>query len=253
MQLKVVASSSEGNCYILESDTQALIIECGKSYKDVMKALNFNVSKIVGCIVTHEHGDHAKYYHEFIRAGIDVYSTDGTRESLKEINGELTKPFSRLSDYRLPSGENVPRYETFNIGGFTITPFQTIHEVAEPCGFIIEHEEMGELLFATDTEYIGFNFKGLNHILCEANYDKQILERGVENFEHVLRGHMEIGTTERFIKQNATHELMNVVLIHLSQSNASENKFVDIIQRIGNFNVCKAYPGLTLDLNKEPF
>lgn len=172
---------------------------------------------------------------------------------MKEINGELTKPFSRLSDYRLLSGENIPRYETFSIGGFMITPFQTIHEVTEPCGFIIEHDDMGKLLFATDTEYIRFNFKGLNHILCEANYDKQILERGVENFEHVLRGHMEIGTTEKFIKQNATYELMNVVLIHLSQSNASEDKFVEIIDGIGRFNTYKAYPGLRIELNKEPF
>jgi len=253
VQLKVVASSSEGNCYILESDTQALIIECGKSYKDVMKALNFNVSKIVGCIVTHEHGDHAKYYHEFVKSGIDVYSTDGTKESLLKSHGEMTIPFKRKSDFILQTGENVPRYDTQRIGEFLITPFQTIHEVTEPCGFIIEHDDMGKLLFATDTEYIRFNFKGLNHILCEANYDKQILERGVENFEHVLRGHMEIGTTEKFIKQNATYELMNVVLIHLSQSNASEDKFVEIIDGIGRFSTFKAYPGLQIELNKEPF
>ena len=54
-----------------------------------MKALNFNVSKIVGCIVTHEHGDHAKYYHEFVKSGIDVYSTDGTKESLLKSHGEI--------------------------------------------------------------------------------------------------------------------------------------------------------------------
>ena len=41
MQLKVVASSSEGNCYILESDTQALIIECGKSYKGCDESIKF--------------------------------------------------------------------------------------------------------------------------------------------------------------------------------------------------------------------
>ena len=47
MKLKVLGSSSAGNCYILESDTEALIIEAGLPFMEVKKALNFNVRKIV--------------------------------------------------------------------------------------------------------------------------------------------------------------------------------------------------------------
>ena len=58
MKLKVLGSSSSGNCYILESDTEALIIEAGLPFMEVKKALNFNVRKIVGVVVSHSHGDH---------------------------------------------------------------------------------------------------------------------------------------------------------------------------------------------------
>lgn len=56
MLLRVISSNSRGNGYVLENDNEALVIECGCSFMDIKKALNFNIRKIVGCIVTHEHG-----------------------------------------------------------------------------------------------------------------------------------------------------------------------------------------------------
>jgi len=55
MKLEVLGSSSLGNCYILSDDNEALLIECGVSFNEVKKALNFNVKKIVGCVVSHSH------------------------------------------------------------------------------------------------------------------------------------------------------------------------------------------------------
>jgi metal-dependent hydrolase (beta-lactamase superfamily II) len=54
--LKVINSSSKGNSYILESDNEALLIEAGCRFADVKKMLNFNISKIKGLVVSHEHG-----------------------------------------------------------------------------------------------------------------------------------------------------------------------------------------------------
>lgn len=56
MLMSCAASGSGGNCYILQNSQEALIIECGCKLIDCKKALDFNVSKIVGAIVTHEHG-----------------------------------------------------------------------------------------------------------------------------------------------------------------------------------------------------
>ena len=64
MKLKVLGSGSSGNCYILESDAEALVIEAGLPFKEVKIALDFNISKIVGMICTHSHKDHSGFVAE---------------------------------------------------------------------------------------------------------------------------------------------------------------------------------------------
>lgn len=46
MRLKVLGSGSSGNCYILENENEALIIEAGLPFMEVKKALDFNVMKL---------------------------------------------------------------------------------------------------------------------------------------------------------------------------------------------------------------
>ena len=61
MKLKILGSSSSGNCYILDNGNEALIIEAGIKLLDVKKALGWNIRKVVGCLITHQHNDHSKY------------------------------------------------------------------------------------------------------------------------------------------------------------------------------------------------
>ena len=56
MLLNCLGSSSSGNCYLLDGENEALMIECGVKLKNVKIAMGFNLKKIVGCLVTHEHG-----------------------------------------------------------------------------------------------------------------------------------------------------------------------------------------------------
>lgn len=55
MHLKILGSSSHGNCYILQSATDTLIIECGIRYKDILQGLNFNLQGVVGALISHQH------------------------------------------------------------------------------------------------------------------------------------------------------------------------------------------------------
>ena len=56
MLLKCVNTGSQnGNCYILENDTEALILDAGVRYKDVLKALDYNISKVTATLLSHEH------------------------------------------------------------------------------------------------------------------------------------------------------------------------------------------------------
>lgn len=55
--LRVIDSGSSANGYVLEGENQALLIEAGCKPLDMKKALNWQISKVVGCIVSHSHLD----------------------------------------------------------------------------------------------------------------------------------------------------------------------------------------------------
>jgi phosphoribosyl 1,2-cyclic phosphodiesterase len=65
LKLTVLGSSSKGNCYLLEYKNKVLILDAGVKFKEVQKALNFKLDKVVGVLVTHEHMDHLKYAADF--------------------------------------------------------------------------------------------------------------------------------------------------------------------------------------------
>ena len=154
-KIKVLGSSSQGNAYILECQNETLLLELGVSWKDIVKALNFDLSKIVACVVTHQHSDHAKSIKDAIKAGFPVYSTSEVQLIHPKVN--------------------VPKIgEKTRIGGFSIQPLSVPHS-CECYAYIIQHEEFGKLVFATDCSAFKYKIKSVNHWLLEANYSEQIL------------------------------------------------------------------------------
>lgn len=151
-----------------------------------------------------------------------------------------------------------------NMGGFTVKPFDltTIdgrwtHTDAngEACpiyGFLIIHNEMGRMLYITDTNLVKWKFKDINYLLLGVNYDKELISGGDAKKNHVVRGHMSIDTACEFVKANASDQLQNVIMCHLSKENADAGKFIEKMQKaVPNVNVCVAEPGMELVL-KNP-
>lgn len=60
MDIQVLASSSKGNCYRVSNGSTPLLLECGIRFKEIQQKLNFRLSEIAGCLVSHEHQDHCK-------------------------------------------------------------------------------------------------------------------------------------------------------------------------------------------------
>ncbi|WDF45278.1 MBL fold metallo-hydrolase [Chryseobacterium sp. KACC 21268] len=246
MKLKVIGSGSKGNAYLLENEQEALLIECGVNIKEIKKAVDFNVSKISGCIVTHEHGDHAKSITEVLGSGINVYATKGTFENTK---AGLTMKSSRQIV--------IPQKGEFQVGNFKVMSFPTIHDVAEPCGFLIYHKDCGVTLFLTDTVYSNFRFSGLNNIIIEANYDNEIINEklGDKKFlrDRIYQSHMSLDTCLEFLNANDLSAVNNIVLIHLSDSNSHEINFAKKVSAITGKTVTTADGGMTINFNKTPF
>ena len=55
-----LASGSRGNCYRVNDGSTPLLLEAGIQLKEIQKQLNFRVSELAGCIISHEHKDHSK-------------------------------------------------------------------------------------------------------------------------------------------------------------------------------------------------
>ena len=185
-------------------------------------------------------GDHCKYLQDVLETNIPIYTNDETVEAVEVIYGELL--------------HGVPEKKPFMLGNFKITPFYVPHDNTPCFAYQIYHEEIGKLLFLTDLEYCKYRFKDVSQILVEANYSKDIINQDNPNFEHVARGHMELNTTLGFLNTNANPSLMNVVLLHLSDSNSNSEYFSQKVKEIvPSANVYVADKGMEIELNKEPF
>lgn len=236
--LKVLGSNSKGNCYLLSTSKETLIIECGIKYKDILAGLDYDLSKVVGCLVTHEHKDHSKSIADLIGDGIDIYASAGTIEnSLRE---------EEINPYRVKKVNNKP----FNPGTFTILPFDVHHDAEEPLGFLIHHKEIGNLLFLTDTYYCDYNFKNLNHILVECNYSKEYIEDETLSLRNrIVNSHFELSNVINFLKSNDLGKVRNIMLLHLSSINASESHFKDEVEKNIGLPITIAKKGIEIDLN----
>ena len=246
MKLHVIGTGSKGNAYLLKaSDGQMLLIECGVRPALIKQAIGFNPGKVVGCIATHNHGDHFGSAMDVLNMGIPLYATNGTHKAANVYHYRATC---------IQSGEK------FQIGDFKIIPFDVQHDALEPVGFLIHHPECGKLLFITDTFYIRHKFKALNNIIIEANYCEKIIEQklGIESDrrflrDRILQSHFSLQNCLELLKANDLSQVNNVVLIHLSDSNSDEKRFKREVEELTGKTVTVASNGLEIELNKQPF
>ena len=53
--LHCISTGSVGNSYILDVNGEKLILELGVRWKDILKALNYNLESVRACLVSHAH------------------------------------------------------------------------------------------------------------------------------------------------------------------------------------------------------
>lgn len=220
MKLKVLGSSSAGNCYLLDGEEECLVLEQGLSMKLVKILLDFDIHRIVGGVQSHRHKDHSAYEKEYTKCGIPVF---------KPKEGNMVTHF----------------------GDFVIQAFPVKHDV--PCyGFLIRHPECGPIVFVTDTEYVPVTFRGVKPktLMIECNYQLKYLPEGLPKNDRQFLTHMEEQTCIRCVKANQTEALKHVVLLHLSEGACDPAEVVRNVQEaVGDtVTVDYAHEGLRIEL-----
>lgn len=219
MRFEALASSSAGNAYIVSDKETHILLECGISHTKLQKLSGFKLTDFAGCLVSHEHKDHAKSVADLIKDGMTVYMSEGTADALETEGVEL-----------------IEHMEQFNVGSFDIVPFTTFHDAKEPLGFLIKSRLDGDVLaFATDTVNLRYKFPGLNILAIEANYDKNILERCERMPEKVryriTNSHMEIDTLCDYLRSLDLSQCREIHLLHLSDATSHEEHFINKVAR----------------------
>lgn len=225
MNIKIIASGSSGNAYTVSDGKTTFLIECGLPFKTLQKKSGFALSGIDACLISHAHADHAKSVCDVMNRGIDVYTSQGTIKALG-ISGHRLKPIASM--------------EKFAAGTFEIMPFDVEHDAPESLGFLICSQETGEkLLYFTDTSYLKYTFPGLTHIMAEANYSIELLNKNAESDpqtaalkNRIIQNHMSIGTLCELLKANDLSKLQQIYLIHMSAGNADPEEFKQRIQQL---------------------
>lgn len=215
IEIQTLATGSTGNCYYVTDGVTPILIECGISFKQIQRKLNFQTTDIAACLITHEHMDHCKGIDGVLKSGIRCYMSNGTKTALNRDN-----------HHRIKTVENKKQ---FTVGTWTILPFDVQHDVAEPFGFLLVNDAGEKLLFATDTFYIKYKFQGLTHLMIECNYCQSVLDVNEQTGrihpsmrKRVMKSHFSMENVLEFLKANDLSKLQEIWLLHLSDTNSNE-------------------------------
>lgn len=217
MRLEVTASSSAGNCLTVWSGDHCLLLEAGISPKKIGHYL----SCVDGCLVSHEHNDHAKYVEAFAKCGIDIYASTGTIKAL---------------DLKYASA--LKHNEPIIISGrWTVLPFSTMHDAAEPLGFGIIAPDSDILIFATDTLGLPYVFENANIFAVECNYKLDKLMANISSGDvnasvakRIVGSHMSLENLILFLKRQNLSCCREIHLLHMSRRNIDKDEAILKVQ-----------------------
>ncbi|NQU54970.1 MAG: MBL fold metallo-hydrolase [Bacteroidetes bacterium] len=231
IQICALASGSNGNCYYIGNDKDAILIDAGISCKQIvlrMKERGLNPVKIKAVFVTHEHSDHMRGVRGVSKKlQVPIYLTAKTHNgAYKNLRPDYPKFFA--------PGEEI------EIGDFTIFSFLKNHDASEPCSFRIEYKGKNIGVFTDIGEAchnVKSHLKKCDGLFLESNYDEKMLWEG--RYPHFLKervasnvGHLSNDQTFKLLDKHTDGNLKCVFLSHISKDNNSLEKALERMETL---------------------
>ena len=214
-------SGSGGNCVYVGTDDMGVLVDAGVSGARVekeLKAIGVSPDCLKAILVTHEHIDHTSGVGVLSRRyDLPVYATKGTWNGMKSKLGAV-------------DGKNIIIFdpkEDFYIGDIAVKPFETPHDAAQPCGFVLSCGQ-ASVAIATDLGCVRRSWlqavQTADIVLLEANYDKDMLNAGPYPYELKCRiacntGHLSNDAAAEAAVTLAKRGVRRIMLGHLSKEN----------------------------------
>lgn len=211
-------SGSNGNCYYVGNDKEAVLIDAGISCRETerrMKLLGLSMNKVKAIFISHEHTDHIKSVDSIAhKYDLTVHITNNTLQK------------ARLR-FKKKQTRNFVAYEPVTIGELSITAFPKFHDATDPHSFIISYNDTTVGVFTdigASCEHLVKHFGKCHAAFLETNYDETLLENGrypLHLKNRIRGGHGHLSNTqalELFIKHRPPF-MTHLLLSHLSKDN----------------------------------
>jgi phosphoribosyl 1,2-cyclic phosphodiesterase len=222
-------SGSNGNCYYIGNDTDAVLVDVGISCRETekrMKQLRLDINKVKAIFVSHEHGDHIRGVSTLAnKYSLPVYITSLTAKHGPILIKHLSKGFAAA--------------EKILIGDLVITAFTKQHDASDPHSFTISCNGITVGVF-TDIGIVCNNliqhFKQCHAAFLEANYDEDMLENGrypihLKNRIRGGQGHLSNRQALNLFIEHKPPFMSHLLLSHLSKENNEPRLAADLFTK----------------------
>ncbi|HRO46831.1 MBL fold metallo-hydrolase [Agriterribacter sp.] len=226
-------SGSNGNCYYIGNEKEAVLIDAGISCRETekrMKRLGLDMSLVKAIFVSHEHSDHITGIPGLCKKfQLPVYVTPATLQAAAiPVEKHLVQHF-------LPQ-------QPVTIGDLTITGFPKCHDACDPHSFVVTNNKVKVGVFTdigNSCTHVIHHFSQCHSVFLEANYCGDMLANG--SYPYYLKkrisggnGHLSnMQALELFTQYRGNH-LTHLILSHLSKNNNSPELVAELFNKEAN-------------------
>lgn len=230
LYLTSLNSGSNGNCYYVGNEEEAVFIDAGISCRETerrMQRLGLSMDKVRAIFVSHEHTDHisgvpvlSKKYR------LPVFITDSTLGS----SGMQISP-ERVRSFRA--------HNPVIIGNLSVTAFPKSHDASDPHSFVISFNGINVGIFTdigNNCRQVIHHFRQCHAAFLETNYDEEMLANGsypVHLKKRISdgRGHLSNMQALELFQRYRPSYMRYLFLSHLSHENNRPELVNDLFRR----------------------
>ncbi|HVF80631.1 MAG TPA: MBL fold metallo-hydrolase [Flavisolibacter sp.] len=218
VEICAIASGSNGNCYYVGNENEAVLVDAGISCKETefrMRRSGLSLEKVKAVFVSHEHTDHI--------SGLPLLAK---KYKLPIFISEPTLKGSRLW-FEKSCLNHFSANEEVVIGDLTVNPFTKLHDAADPYSFTITS---GGVTIGVITDIgaacnnVIHHFSKCHAAFLESNYDEKMLDKGrypvyLKNRIRNGQGHISNRQALELFTKHRSSSLTHLFLSHLSHNN----------------------------------
>lgn len=233
-------SGSNGNCYYIGNEREAVLVDAGISCRETekrMKRIGLSMEKVKAIFISHEHSDHIRGIEVIAKKyQLPVYGTPAT----------MQRAGLMLQEWLI---YDLKAHHPVRVGDLRVTAFPKQHDAIDPHSFIVEGNGVTIGVFTdigAPCRHVETHFSRCHAAFLESNYDEAMLENGaypvyLKNRIRGDEGHLSNVQALQLFHAHRPEFMSLVLLSHLSRDNNSPQVAQSLFEaHAGNVHVTVA-------------